>query len=243
MKGKAVAYIAVIGAAALIAAAGRTEARGWQDQQGGQTANVASGDSPTQAAARLSSQWKLNKDLSTGIGDSAAGEPGTGSGAPGGTGGGGTGGRRPGGRRGGGGAGGYGGRGGRSGGNQEQQLAARGLLREVSEPPDVLNIVASATDVSFTDSEGTVRRFTISGKKESTDLGTAKVDARTSWSAGALTQELETGQLKVTRTYEVTVEGHQMLVTVSVQGGARLAGPGSAAPMKFVYDRVPSSGI
>ncbi|HKW01188.1 MAG TPA: hypothetical protein VJN96_15290, partial [Vicinamibacterales bacterium] len=153
----------------------------------------------------------------------------------------------------GGGGGGRGGYGGGAGGGQplsnEQMLEARAIMREMMDAPDVLNVVASTEAVSFTTDEGIVRKFAIDGKKENVDFGTAKVDVTTKWDNNKLSQDLELGSLKMTRTFQVTDEGHQLIVTVSTGGGRRGgqgAGPGggqgggqapAAAPMKAIYDK------
>ena len=218
-------------------------------------APAAASISPADAAARLSAQWKLNKDLSSLPDPSAAGQ------SPGGRNGGGGGGGYGGGRRGGGGrgGGGYGGGGGAGGGggygggagaggqatSNEQMLEARAVVREMTDAPQVLNVVAAAEKVSFTTDEGIVRKFAIDEKKEKVDLGTAKVDVTTKWDSGKLSQDIELGSLKITRVFQVTDEGHQLIVTVSMAGGRRggqgAAGGGpAAAPMKAIYDKAGS---
>jgi hypothetical protein len=223
---------------------------------------VAASISPADAAARLSAQWKLNKDLSSLPDPSAAGQPPGGrSGGGGGGGRGGYGGGRGGyGSRGGGG-GGRGGYGGGTGGGQplsnEQMLEARAVMREMMDAPDLLNVVASTEAISLTTGDGIVRKFAIGDKKEQVDLGTAKIDVTTKWDNGKLTQDIELSSLKMTRTFQVTDEGHQLIVTVSnagsrrggqggnVQsaGGGQGAGGGQApgmAPIKAIYDKAGS---
>jgi len=227
---------------------------------------VAASISPADAAARLSAQWKLNKDLSSLPDLSATGQPSGGRNGGGGGGyGGGGGGRRGGGGRGGGGYGGGGGAGGGggygggagSGGrgagqptSNEQMLEARAVMREMTDAPQVLNVLASAETISFTTDEGIVRKFAIDEKKEKVDLGTAKVDVTTKWESGKLSQDIELGSLKITRVFQVTDEGHQLIVTVSMPGGRRggqgAGGGGSAPaapPMKAIYDKAQSSVI
>src|SRR5215467_9026659 len=115
---------------------------------------------PAAAAERMSAQWKLDKDLSS-LPSSPESLPGSGNGGSsgrggyGGSGGGGSyggGGRRGYGGRGGAGGGGGGGgqRGGGSGMSQEQMLQARAVLREMSDPPPVLNVVASPDSIQLT---------------------------------------------------------------------------------------------
>lgn len=237
MKDRGLA-VGIVGGAAAMAAVVAAEGAGVRGRQASESKpGVTATSDATGLAARLSSQWKLNRDLSTNTSDvdavGASGRPGNA--GPGGTP---SGRRRSGGRSGVGGGGRPGGRGG--GDSQEQTLAARALMREAFQPSEVLNIVATAGSVSFTDNAGTLRRFTIDGKKETVDFGTSTVETRTSWNGDVLTQELSVGRLKLTRTFEVTVEGHQLVVQVSAQGDGRSGAPGADAPAKFVYDR--SSG-
>jgi hypothetical protein len=145
--------------------------------------------------------------------------------------------------------------------NQEQMLEMRAVLREMTDAPEILNVVAGVDAVSFTSNDGTVRKFTIDGKKEKIDIGTAKIDATSKWDAGRLVQEISVGSLKLERTFQVTEEGHQMIVAVTVQGGERGAqggsrngasggqggsrggpagGPGARAPVKAIYDKAGS---
>lgn len=222
------------------------------------------------AAEKMSAQWKLDKDLSS-LPASPESLPGSGSGSSGrggygGSGGGGSygaGGRRGYGGRGGASGGGGGQRGGGSGMSQDQMLEARAVLREMSDPPQVLNVVASPDSIQLTSDDGTVRKFTTNGKKEQVDLGTAKIDSTTSWGDGKLTQDIAIGSLKIERTFQVTDQGNQLIVAVTMQGGRNGAGGASSrggnggansrggsggggqtsgssssmAPIKAIYDR------
>jgi hypothetical protein len=194
---------------------------------------------PAAAAERMSAQWKLDKDLSS-LPSSPQSLPGSGNGGSsgrggyGGSGGGGSyggGGRRGYGGRGGSGGGGGGGgqRGGGSGMSQDQMLEARAVLREMSDPPQVLNVVASPDSIQLTSDDGTVRKFTTNGKKEQVDLGTAKIDSTSSWGDGKLTQDISIGSLKIERTFQVTDQGNQLIVAVTMPAGRNGGGGGGGA--------------
>jgi hypothetical protein len=137
-----------------------------------------------------------------------------------------------------------GGFGGRDGGgqNQKQMLQARALMREVVQPAPLVTIVATPDTVSFTDDQGMVRRFTTDGKKQKVDLGTAEVEATTSWEIASLVQELRGGSVKVKRTWQVSDQGNQLVVEVATEGGRDAGGGGLGGPtagtLRFVYDRV-----
>jgi hypothetical protein len=198
---------------------------------------------PADAAGRLSGRWKFDADLSSPQPAQQAGQPNGGSSGSGGTsGGGGYGGgsgRRPGGGGFGGGGFGGGGRGGGRGadrGSETQMLQTRAVMREMTQAPVELVVIATPASLETTDDQGTVRKFTTNGKKETVDLGTAKVEVTSSWAAGILTQRIEAARLKVMRTYQVTDQGDHLIVTVTMQGGGR--GQQNATPVKQIFDRV-----
>jgi hypothetical protein len=193
----------------------------------GNTAALAA--QATDGPTKLSGVWTLNKELSTDtsqMGQQAV-TPNGGTDR-----GGGGGGRRTGGGR----RGGFGG-GGRSGtgANQEQMAQMRALWREITETPAQVTIVATASAVTFTDDQGMVRKYAVSGKKESIDLGTAKIDATTKWDHDVLVQDMTGGSLKASWKYQVTIEGHQLVVTITTEGGQRNGGP--ATPITRIYDK------
>jgi len=239
-------------------------------------------DSENDPAAKLSGPWHLNTDLSTGIpsGDSSptgggqgSGQPG--GGQPGGRGGGGSGGGyggggRGGGGRGGGGGGGFGsggfgggGGGGRGGVSSDDMMKMRALVRETSQPPADMTIVATSTSLHITEPDGAVRLFNANDKKEKLDLMTAKIDVKTKWTGSAFEQELAAGQLKMKRTFQMTDEGHQLVVSIEPEtsssssssapggggpgayGGGRNGGGGNSAQppggvarsMRLIYER------
>ena len=216
-------------------------------------AQVAAAPEAPASPARLAGQWHLNKEISTPSQAPAddpgqGGQPGNrGGGGRGGPGGGGGGGGRGGGGRGGGGYGGGmgGGRGGMGGGGMQtssgDMLKIRELMRQLREAAEVLNIVIRPDDVTITDDQGIVHTFKTDGKKEQIEFGTAKIDTKTKWDADVLTQEMSVGSTKVTENYQVTTQGHMMVITIqsgngnSNGGGGR--GGGQTAPIKYVYDR------
>lgn len=186
-------------------------------------------------AAKISGAWHLNTDLSTGIPSGNSSQPGggqpggQGGGQPGGRGGGGSGGGGRGGGRGGGGYGGGGGGfggggfggGGRSGGaSSDDMLKMRALMRETSEPPADMTIVATSTSLHITEPDGAVRLFNANDKKEKLDLMTAKVDVKTKWTGTSFEQELTAGQLKMKRTFQITDEGNQLVVSLEPESSS-----------------------
>jgi len=224
--------LAALVATAIVRAAAQDPARPQQPQT--QTPAPASAPAANQSPSALGGIWKFNKDLSSDtskLQTQADNTPAT-SGATG---------RPRGGFGGYGRGGGGGGGGGRSQTSAEQALQTRALLREMAEPPAQVTVVVEEDTTTFTDDQGAVRRFTTNGKKESIDLGTAKVDSVSKWDGGTLTVEMTGGSFKLTETYQLTVQGHALVVELKSTNSAskNANGPGTTAvPIKRIYDRV-----
>lgn len=233
--------IGLTGGLALIAAGSTVDARAAaQDPTPPQTQAPAPTPAANQSPSALGGIWKFNKELSSDtskLQTQADNTPQTGSAPP------------AGGHHGGYGGGGFGHGGGggvgRSQTSTEQGLQTRALLREMAEPPDQVTIVVTNETTTFTDDQGAVRKFTTDGKKESIDLGTAKVDSVSKWDGGTLTVEMTGGNFKLTETYQLTVQGHALVVEMksATSGSNRTNAPvGSAVPVKFVFDKVNAGG-
>jgi hypothetical protein len=233
--------VALSGAAAPRAAAQDPAARQ------AQASAPATAPAANQSPSALGGIWKFNKELSSDTSklqtqaDNAPPSGGTSNRPRGGFGGGfgrGSGG-------GGGGSGGGSGGGGRTEGSTEQGLQTRALLREMAEPPAQVTIVVADDTTTFTDDQGVMRKFTTDGKKESIDLGSAKVDSVSKWDGGTLSVELTGGNFKLTETYQLTVQGHALVVELKSanSGSTRTSGSGaSAVPVKRIYDRADTGG-
>jgi len=117
----------------------------------------------------------------------------------------------------------------------EAVLQARAALREVQPPPASLFINFSATDVTFTTTDGTIRRFATDGKRQNLQLGDVRASTTTTWMPnGTLSQELQGGPLRLFRKWAVSDDGTQLIVTVRAEGGADRSPP---PPMMMVYDK------
>ena len=159
---------------------------------------------PSDAAARLSGTWKLNRDLSDSMSDPGSrgrrgGKPLLAlAGSP---------------------AAQRGGRGG-GGGNTPatsadltpEELAAQAAIRQLQAVPEVITIKATAESVSFSDARGE-RSYPVNGKKVSVDIGNAKVNAKTSWDKLALKQEFSTPRASLRQEWEVDESNHLVLRT------------------------------
>ena len=189
-------------------------------------------------------RWTLNRELSSqhktldpgdrgggpaaGRGGRAGGGSGGGGGFPGGRGGGGRGGVP---------GGGAGGPGGRARPDPEAMERLRALMEELATPTAWWLIARTdGNAVSFTDAEGRSMRFVADDRKEKHQLAGGTIETKTKWDKGALRQEIAVpGAMTIVRTFTVTPETRQLVVTTT-SGGRR----GSQSPPRFVYDADPA---
>jgi hypothetical protein len=204
--------------------------------------------SPQDAAgAKISGAWQINKELSTDATATAAGQQASrGGGSSGrgstGAGGGSTGGRRGGaaGSGGGGASGGGGGGGGSRGGggssgpSPEQQAQLQAMLSEVKSMPERMTVHATATDLTVTLDDGSVRKYTANNKKEKIAIGSAEVDTTTKWDGDTINIQMSVGQDKLVETYALTSDGAHLLVSIT----PKLSRPGQQVTTKHVYDHI-----
>lgn len=191
----------------------------------GLSPGVSAQSVPLPTTSSIVGAWTLNKDLSdtpqdrsqsgngsgTTTGGSGGGRGGGGGFGGGGFGGGGFGGRR----RGGGGFG--GGQG--AGGNQSPADAQRmrDAMREITDQPGHLTITQGDTLVIVTTGEGQTTRLSPNGKKIKDE--NTKIERKTKWDSDKLVSEINgLGPNKITETYAVDEEHHQLGVTVVMDG-------------------------
>ena len=168
----------------------------------------------TSAPGSISGAWTLNKELSdkpqTGT---SPGQGDTGERRRGGGGGRGMGGGMGGGRRGGG-----MGRGGAGGGgmNPDDAKRMRDAMRDILDAPERLTIVQTENMVVITTGDGRVTRLSPDGKKIKDD--NTKIERKTKWDGGKLVSEVSgLGPGKITETYAVDPEHHQLIVTLAAE--------------------------
>jgi hypothetical protein len=167
------------------------------------------------AAAAIAGAWTLNKDLSD---EPQADRPTDNQPS-------GQGGRHGGYGRGGGMGGGYGrgggmGRGGSGGGRMDPDAAQRmrDAMHDYMTPPDRLTIVQTGNLVVITTGEGRVTRLSPDGKKIK-DENTG-IERKTKWDAGKLVSEVSgLGRGKIIETYALEPEHHELVVTITREGG------------------------
>ena len=169
-------------------------------------------------APPITGAWTLNADLSdkppsqsqSSEGDSSGRRSGSGGGGGGGMGRGGMGG----GRHGGGGM----GRGGMGGGaanaNPEDAQRLRDAMRDITNAAPHLTIVQTDSQmVVVTTGDGIVTRLSPDGKKIKDD--STKIERKTKWDGAKLVCEISGAvPVKMTETYEVVPEQHQLVITL-----------------------------
>ena len=168
--------------------------------------------------ARLTGEWVLNRQQST--------APGTG---------GDTGPEPTGRHRGGGFSGGFGRPGGGPGGgigggeDREGMERHRALVRELLDPLPRLTITTDSDAVTFTASDGRVRKYRTDGRKEKHQFDNGTVETKSKWEKEQLTIETSTsGGVKLVETYSVN-DRHQLTVEHRFGGGR-------GSPIVHVYD-------
>jgi hypothetical protein len=174
---------------------------------------------PLPATASIVGAWTLDKDLSDAPQDHSQSSNGDGTttgssggghrGGGGGFGGGGFGGR---------GRGGFGGGQGAGGNlNPADVQRMRDAMRAVTDQPAHLTITQGDTLVIVTTGDGQTTRLAPNGKKIKDD--NTKIERKTKWDSGKLVSEINgLGPNKITETYAVDDEHHQLSVTVVMDG-------------------------
>jgi len=131
-----------------------------------------------------------------------------------------------------GGGGGYGvsamGRGGGMGGGgqmsdeQKQEMERRrALMKELLQPSARMNVTVENDIVTFTESDGRVRKFKTDGKKEKHQFDNGTVETKSKWDNTGLVIEtaLQNG-MKLTQTYTVAAgERRQLVLATKMEGG------------------------
>ena len=182
--------------------------------------------------------WTLNADTPPappeggdpeGRGPGGRGGPGGGPGGQGGPGGGGFGGGFSGGGRGGG-----GGAGGR--GNPEAMQRRRDALRDILEAPARMTIMRTESMVIITTGDGRTTRLATDGSKVK-DQSTG-IERKTRWDGNRLLSEISgAGRGKLTETYSLDPESHQLVVLLQTgDGNSRQSGGPTPGARRRVYD-------
>jgi hypothetical protein len=194
-------------------------------------ADVAAQTSQMGDHPALTGAWTLNKDLSDqpvtreGRDDTEQGQGnhrGGGMGRGGGFGRGGGGFGR--------GGGGYGG--GMSGMNPEDMARIRDAMRDIMNPPDHLVVTQTDSTIVMTGPDGRTTRLSADGKKVKDE--NTKIERKTRWDGGKLVSEITgLGRGKLTQTFAVDEEHHQLRISVQAEGGQSSPDPRTTT---HVYD-------
>jgi hypothetical protein len=154
-----------------------------------------------------------------------------------------------------GGGGGYGvsamGRGGGMGGGgqmsdeQKQEMERRrALMKELLQPSARMNVTVENDIVTFTESDGRVRKFKTDGKKEKHQFDNGTVETKSKWDNTGLVIEtaLQNG-MKLTQTYTVAAgERRQLVLATKMEGGGGGMSHGTSGdsgerkPLMHYYD-------
>jgi hypothetical protein len=106
-----------------------------------------------------------------------------------------------------------GGGGGRAAMNPDDAERMREAMHDVMTPPDHLTIVQTGSMIVLTTQDGRTTRLSPDGKKVKDD--NTKIERKTKWDAGKLVSEINgLGPSKITETYTVDPDKHQLRVTV-----------------------------
>jgi len=153
-----------------------------------------------------------------------------------------------------GGGGGYGvsamGHGGGMGGGQmsdeqkQEMERRRALMKELLQPSARMNVTVENDIVTFTESDGRVRKFKTDGKKEKHQFDNGTVETKSKWDNTGLVIEtaLQNG-MKLTQTYTIAAgEKRQLVLATKMEGGGGGMGHGGSGdsderkPLMHYYD-------
>jgi hypothetical protein len=164
--------------------------------------------------------WKLNKDDSDDPRKRMEDSRGSGNG--------GYGGRRPGGGWPGGG--GMGGRGGGNGGESDEQ---RQKMRELFSPPKTLTLSMTGAEVDLLDDRDRKRALMTDGRKLKKSKDDSYQEIAAKWDGNRLvTDEKDPRGSKMSRTFELSEDGHQLYETLHLKMGRS----NTETSFRFVYD-------
>jgi hypothetical protein len=115
--------------------------------------------------------------------------------------------------------------------NPEDAARQRDAMRDVMNPPDHYVITQTESMIVLTAPDGRTTRLSTDGKKIKDD--NTKVERKTKWDGGRLVSEINgLGPSKMTQTFAVDPESHQLRITVQVEGNGR----SQARSFTHVYD-------
>jgi hypothetical protein len=104
--------------------------------------------------------------------------------------------------------------------DREEMPRARGLAQDLTTAADRLTIVLDGTRVIITTDDGRSVKLQTDGKEEERLTGDGVIKSKTRWNSEQLVSEdkIQDGP-KVTRTYTVSSDLRQLIVTQKIDGG------------------------
>ena len=128
---------------------------------------------------------------------------------------------------------------------QKQEMERRrALMKELLQPSDRMNVTVENDLVTFTESDGRVRKFKTDGKKEKHQFDNGTVETKSKWDNTGLVIEtaLQNG-MKLTQTYTIAAgEKRQLVLATKMEGGGGGMGHGGSGdsderkPFMHYYD-------
>ena len=128
---------------------------------------------------------------------------------------------------------------------QKQEMERRrALMKELLQPSDRMNVTVENDLVTFTESDGRVRKFKTDGKKEKHQFDNGTVETKSKWDNTGLVIEtaLQNG-MKLTQTYAIAAgEKRQLVLATKMEGGGGGMGHGGSGdsderkPFMHYYD-------
>ena len=129
---------------------------------------------------------------------------------------------------------------------QKQELERRrALMKELLQPSDRMTLTVENDMVTFTESDGRVRKFRTDGKKEKHQFDNGTVETKSKWDNSGLVIEtdLQSG-MKLTQTYTIAAgEKRQLVLATKMEGGggggmghAPSGDSGERKPIMHYYD-------
>lgn len=183
---------------------------------------AAAGAQTATGVGRLNGAWVLNHQQSSSFGGGGGASP------------------EGGGRHHGGFSGGFGRPGGGGGGHEagagsedrEAMERQRALMHELLEPLPRVTVTSDSESVTFTASDGRVRKYRIDGRKEKHQFDNGTVETKSKFEKEQLIIETSPGNgMKLLETYSVN-DQHQLVIQAKFEGGRG----GDRAPLMHVYD-------
>jgi hypothetical protein len=115
------------------------------------------------------------------------------------------------------------------------------LMQELLQPSPRMTITVDGDAVSFTESDGRVRKYVANGKKEKHQFVNGTVQTKTKWDKDGLVIEssLE-GGMKVIQSYGLASDRRQLIVRTKMDGGMTRDG-GKRKPIMRYYDDLSAS--